>query len=339
MKERIYKSVRAVIFFIKNDPIRKLIALAFTLLIFYLMSDVQEVTYNNVGVAFTGVPENLIITAVNHASVDEIDIKGRPDAFKAFQANQKLLIPFSSHTSQDGNVYRFTPDLKNIQLPDGLSGTKLIRRSQEPILVTVDEKVKKSVPLVPRFKDENVLLSKGFKIGQVRFPGGAEITVIGPKRMLEDMNEIQTEDISVAETPRSFERKIKLKKQAAGGNVTYLVDDAGVDVSVTIDKSMEKKVFEHIPVRILCPPEMDARFSMSLSSNSTVTITVEGDKNALDKVDTKDLNPYIDVSQFDKQGVYNVEVKCWLASQGVRIINVHPSMVTVKFDDRPPPAK
>ena len=45
-----------------------------------------------------------------------------------------------------------------------------------------------------------------------------------------------------------------------------------------------------------------------------------------------DLKPYVDISRFDKPGLYNVSVKCWSDRDGVNIRSIYPESISVKIE-------
>ena len=55
-------------------------------------------------------------------------------------------------------------------------------------------------------------------------------------------------------------------------------------------------------------------------------------KNLIETMRKDDLKPYVDISRFDKPGLYNVSVKCWSDRDGVNIRSIYPESISVKIE-------
>ena len=87
-----------------------------------------------------------------------------------------------------------------------------------------------------------------------------------------------------------------------------------------------------MPVRVLASSTDRTNLEYEIVSSPNVEITVSGLKNLIETMRKDDLKPYVDISRFDKPGLYNVSVKCWSDRDGVNIRSIYPESISVKIE-------
>ena len=71
--------------------------------------------------------------------------------------------------------------------------------------------------------------------------------------------------------------------------------------------------------------------SYEFMTASRIDVTLSGPKGALSQLKQDDIKPYIDISNLNQPGIYNVEVSCWVKNNTCQIVKIQPSNIKVKI--------
>src|SRR5699024_2164780 len=132
--------------------------------------------------------------------------------------------------------------IRNKELPiivyDAQGNDLNVRVEPESVTVSVDvDRPSKQVPLTVKTKGD---LSEGLELESIEGP--EEIEVFGKRELLDDLEEITTEEIDLSKIDASGEIEVKLDHPEE-----FAVDDETVKVQVELK---ETKVFEEISIDV-----------------------------------------------------------------------------------------
>jgi len=207
----------------------------------------------------------------------------------------------------------------NALLPSGLT---LIKLSPNNITVHCDKQITKTVPVYPVFKGSPPL---DYARGDIKvIPQSVSLT--GPQTILNDISSISTKPIFLDQTTVDdfqVERHMQLTDDKT------LISPNTVQVKVEIYKTMGTRVFENIPVNILLGKN-NTYFNSKLIANK-VNITVRGTKSHLEILTRNDLIAFVDVANYNKPGIYQVKVDCWLNDSSIKVKFIEPAILNVEL--------
>lgn len=311
--------------FIKNDPARKLLALALALLIFayYHNNKVQHlVKVENVPVKVT-VPEGYYI--LNTPAPVTVSLKCSSLAAKAVpERSVNIQIPVRIQEGQEKYEIR----LKDHISIDAFFGISVADVFPQTITVAVDKRVSRNVKVEVDLKQMRNLPETYTILKAVSQP--EEVLVTGPSSLLKGLEKINTKEIPLDSTvTRSFIYSAPL---ALPENTFLAVSPEQVIVSVSVDRSHIRRTFRGIPVKLLMPSSVNTTTGVEIISSRKVDITVSGIKSVMESISEKDIVPYADVSRISRDGLYNnIPVKCWSQKEGITIQSVIPDSINVRI--------
>lgn len=311
--------------FIKNDPARKLLALALALLIFayYHNNKVQRlVKVENVPVKVT-VPEGYYI--LNTPAPVTVSLKCSSLAAKAVpERSVNIQIPVRIQEGQEKYEIR----LKDHISIDAFFGISVADVFPQTITVAVDKRVSRNVKVEVDLKQMRNLPETYTILKAVSQP--EEVLVTGPSSLLKGLEKINTKEIPLDSTvTRSFIYSAPL---ALPENTFLAVSPEQVIVSVSVDRSHIRRTFRGIPVKLLMPSSVNTTTGVEIISSRKVDITVSGIKSVMESISEKDIVPYADVSRISRDGLYNnIPVKCWSQKEGITIQSVIPDSINVRI--------
>ncbi len=228
--------------------------------------------------------------------------------------------------TQDKKFYKLKLDLRWIQTP---FGTRAVEVKPETITLALDDIENRMVKVEPIFADR-AKMPPEYTIGKVTVTP-AEVRVEAPASKLTALKQIQTTPISLSEITHSFDCDQELDQKSYP---QFTFSPAKVLVQVEILPSVQTRTFNALPVRILSATATgkERAFSCEIVSAPTVDVTVSGAKNIIETLRKEDFLPYVDISKFDKPGLYEIDVKCASERDGVKTRNIYPSRISVKLE-------
>ena len=212
----------------------------------------------------------------------------------------------------------------NITVPFGLR-VKSFRPSK--VNLTIDKIISRELP-VEAVLDENKLPS-GYKIGKVTV-APEKVTVRAPSTKLNRMKTIRTTPIPLDNITHNFDC------DQGFDSVNYSdidFDRKNVLVQVEILRANKSRVFKTVPIRILIPSVSRQQFmSCEIVSNPTVDLEVSGAENVINSLRREDIFVFANISEFQKPGLYWIDLRCAIDKTGISASKIFPSKVNVKLE-------
>ena len=306
-----------------DDFPRKLIALFFAVLVYLTVSykTGEEGIIQNVPVKIT-IPASLV-------NMEETV----PKVTLSIRASQRTLrrvtaADFSIETDVlnskfvSGDPYHIKLDPSEVKTPIGVT---VIKVTPEELLVTVDQNLSKKVEVLPKFRNESGL-PKGYAVkNAVLMPG--EVVISGPGKIIEGIKNVHTMPIDLKDTFDSFD----FMAQVDNSSDIIKINPPKVMAKIEIVREEEEKIIRAVPLKIMTSTKGDNYFDAELLSSANVDITVSGPKDKVEHVSVDQLKPYVEVSAFEKPGIYNADISCFCSLDGVKIKNIFPHQVQLKI--------
>ncbi len=237
-----------------------------------------------------------------------VDVKVQPSLYKS-----------------GSNLYPLTISLKDIKTP---FGTNPVSVTPSKFNLAVNPLISKIVEVTPEFESKPGL-PEGYAIGKVVL-NPQKVRIEGASSILRGISYIKTKPIPLGGITQNFDYMVDL---ALDKSPALTVSPQTVMVQVDVIRSHEQRRFSAVPVRVLANSSGNPGLKYEIVSSPNVEITVSGLKNRIETMRKDDLQPYVDISQFNKPGLYNVSVKCWSDRDGVSIRNIHPDTISVKIEN------
>jgi YbbR domain-containing protein len=309
--------------FISNDFPRKLIALFFALLVYftvnYKIGDEGKIQ---------GVPvkiniPNSLVSMEEGAPKVTLDVRASSRNLKKLTSasfSVRVYVNESKYVSNEPYPVKITPQDVNAPL-----GVKVVKVEPDEILLTLDRNISRKVPVKAKL-ERTSKLPEGYTAGEVKLTP-EEITITGPGRQVDKIKSMFTEPIPLDKTTtESFDFFIPLAVTSS----VIKMNPPKVMAQVEIVREEEKKLFRSVPLKIL-ESSSEKNLKAELITTPHVDINVVGSKTKLKLMKASQLKAYLDISSFDKPGVYNVDVGCWTLVENVKVDSIYPPQVQVKL--------
>lgn len=320
--EKIYNRIPA---FIKNDPARKLLALALALLIFaYYHSNKTHhiVKVENVPVQISVPEDHYLLTRPQKVTVT---LKCSSIASKNFpESDVKIQVPVSVVPGQK----KYEIKLKDHVRTGAFFGVSVADVQPQTVTISVDRRISRSLPVETDLAQSRNL-PEGYAVVKTSVQPEV-VTVSGPEELLKNLKGLPTEVIPLDHTvTRSF---IYTAKIALPEKSLLSVSPEQVMISVDVDRSHLRRSFGKLPVKLLMNSSVDTRTGVEIISAGRVEVTVSGLKSIIETLTEKDIIPYADISRITENGRYNnIPVKCWAQKEGLTILSVVPDSINVRI--------
>ena len=328
MRHLLFTKIRSFIpNFIKRNFGRKIVAIFFAVLVYMKVS--------------TQLGEELVLQripvhVVAHGSIDvmnylpstvDVTISGSKQKVKLITPSDvRIEIPITKeilkqHNFELNKTFSISINNSNIHLPQGIN---LIRVIPEDIAIHCDKRIRKDVPVTPTFRGNPPL---DYERGEVDVIPKA-VSLTGPETILKDIITIPADPVYLDKTTVEdfmVDRKIQpIDKK-------ILVSPESVQVKVEIYKTMETRVFDNIPVSVLLGKlNTKLGFKPKLLSHS-VNITLRGPNSQLEMLTKSKIKAFVDISRFNKPGIYKVKVDCWINDSRITVKFIEPAMLNIEL--------
>ncbi|WP_329382794.1 CdaR family protein [Anaerofustis sp. HA2171] len=163
----------------------------------------------------------------------------------------------------------------------------------------------------------------GYKVTSIK-PSVTTVTISGKDEILNTVNEINTESISLDEVNETFEKNVKLDIPQ-GIHIVNAKDSIGVNVF--IDKQNQKTVY----INSFTFDYLGSGLTAEVLDEN-ISVLLSGEEEDLSSISEKNLTGSIDLSGL-KEGEYNVDIKISTQGlpEGVSIKSVSQNSVLVKI--------
>ena len=306
-----------------DDFPRKLIALFFAVLVYLTVSykTGEEGIIQNVPVKIN-IPASLVnmeeslprVTLTVRASQRTLRRVTAAD----FSIEKEILN--SKYVS--GEPYHIKLDPSEVKSP---IGTTVIKVSPDELLVTLDQNLSRKVEVLPRFKNESGL-SKGYAVKNAVITP-SEVIITGPGKIIEGIKSVHTQPLDLKDTFDSFDFMVQVDSPSE----IIKINPSKVMAKIEIIREEEERILRAIPLKIMTSSKGDNYFDAELLSSANVDITVSGPKDKVGQISVDQLKPYVEISAFEKPGIYNADISCFCALDGIKIKNIFPHQVQLKI--------
>ncbi|MBE0432025.1 hypothetical protein IBX73_01015 [candidate division WOR-3 bacterium] len=266
-----------ILSFITSDPIRKIFAIIFAFGLWIYVAIGNNYTYQReIEVSYANLPDSLIM--VDSVPSVTVAFTGRGGAlFTIWAAPPKALCDLSQ--TRPGTVRIPARDLKTTV---GYGPMRI--DFETPVLtISVDRMIEKDVAVGVPVKGTP---RQGYAIDTISIPD--KMNVSGPQRMLEPVNELSTETLSVRNRAESFERDLKLILASP----LIKTAQSNVKANVRIDQTAIQTL-TNIPLVIIHSGDQRAR-SDKIKLD---TLIVEGTARRVKNLSARDIAVRINVTE------------------------------------------
>lgn len=316
-----------IINFIVRDPLRKLLALALTVVLYVVLGEGKQQQRDFVNVPVVIEADNDVYLPLGSRSINvRLSVKGSESRLKKLSGNEisgKLVISRNTPGFESGAV---TMQLSGeyFTLPRGISISSI-----DPVSVSlpVQRRISRQIAIFPEITGQP---GHGFVHSKTScLP--ENVTVSGPEQLVISQSEIRTETVNIRSGENhSFSKSVKLTNPMPG-ELSLNIDSC--DVSVTISSvPVRENTLPEIPVRWLLPPGKKYKIE---PENISVKVKVSGQPGVVDAVSDKDVTVFANLlaPEFAKGGEFTVALQPTLNDPAGKLqIKTDPEKVTVKIE-------
>ncbi len=269
--------LRQIISIITHDPIRKIFATIFAFGLWIYVAIGNNYSYQKeIKVFYSNLPDTLVL--VDSVSSIDVIFSGRGGAlFSIWAAPPRAQCDLAG---QDiGQIEIATKDLR---IPVGYGPLKA-DFEKRAIIISIDRKIGKKVSVAVPVKENP---KKGYAIDEIEVLDTIEL--IGPLKLLDQIDEIATESLNVRNRSIPFEKDLRLEIQSPLIQTTK----KSLRVNVRIEQTIQKTLTS-IPLTLIYTPEQRVR-----SATITIdTLVVEGSPNRIRRLSTADVTVRIKLTK------------------------------------------
>lgn len=307
--------------FFTRNWLRKLAALVFAILIYYLVNDSLKKIEDVHDVPVTlNLSQDLIMTTPQKFTVS-VRVRSIPGE-KALDARSvSAVVDITTADHRKNGIYTVRLRKENFRAP---SGIKIVDFMPKELTVKLQRLIRLDVPVEPRFSGK---LPENYRLSEtVCTP--KSVTVSGAENEVAGLKNIPTNPIPLADCERGFEYETEL---APPQNVS--VDPGRVKVQIGIENII-KREYQKVPVGIFGDGEAGMNASL-VGGESAVTVTLRGTERALDQFTAQDIRLYVDVYNVSSPGVYACQVNCHIRRSGIEVDSIVPAELKVSIIKAP----
>lgn len=278
--------------FVENAGL-KFVALVLSITLFIMVNTNRDAVIGvNVGVSYS-LPEDKVLVS---PLVDQVrlNIKGSWRRIKRFDEREIERIRVNLQSWQGGD-YTFSQSA--IRLPPGLA---LLSITPASMPVRFEPRQEKTVPVrvaavgAPTY---------GYKVANIASKP-SQVTIRGAKSAVDGMSEVMTRDLDLTGRSSSFQEVLPLVRPEPASIIT-IVDDAPVEVDVTIVEEMDSHRLEGVPVEIRPGPGFTGSLGRYLTEPEQVDVVLHGPRLLVESVSgdqPKAYKAYVEVVEEDGAG-------------------------------------
>lgn len=313
---------RVIAFF--NDNKRCFIAGLVTAMLFYIYAWSAQTKPVEIQIPVEiQAAENEVL--LNDSPVVTVGLLGNQTLIEKMASSVEAVIDSRKAVSIGVNSYRLDLKLSDIKTPFGIQAVSV---KPKTITFTMDKLVPQEVDVEAAFTDKDKLPSD-YTLGKVTVTP-ARIRVLAPKSRLNSLKHIRTVPISLSDINHSFDCDQELDRSTYP---KFQFPQSKVLVQVDIRPASKTRTFNALPVRLLVAPAAQAnRMSCEIVSSPTVEVTVSGAPNYVDYLRKDEMIPYVDISRFDKPGLYRIDVRCAFEGSVIQKYRISPASINVKLE-------
>jgi YbbR domain-containing protein len=300
---------RAILNFIIKDPIRKIFAIIFAFGLWFFVAIDNNYQYEKeIKIVYTDMSESLII--VDSVPKINIILTGRGGSLlNIWAAPPKARCNLSKSKIGENKI-----PVKKIVIPIGFSDVK-INYNTPSISIKIDKKISKKMKINVPIKDS---LKEGYSISDIIILD--TIDVIGPRELLQNLNEIATETLNIRNKSSTFTKELKIAKISS----LFQMSKDRVQIQVKVDVTVEK-LFTNISLKLIFTPNQ----RVSSEKIFLDTLIVSGSRNIMEKLRKRDLSVKIKLTEFSA-GEYNLPASIILPDH-IKPVYSNPERFKIKI--------
>ncbi|MDZ8118583.1 CdaR family protein [Pontiella agarivorans] len=256
--------------------------------------------------------------AVWEKSMQRVNIvfRGSREDIRYLNSDQlHLVIPVQNPVQGEEMMIKLTP--AHLRNP---TGAKVVSFSPSEIVVRMDQEGERLLPVKAAISGN---LPEGIEIERI-VATPASVKVSGARQILDSMENIHTEKIDLADRQATFKESVPIAVPQAG---RLAVDPNWVSIEVFLAEHNSTADFDKIPVRIVSSPGEERRIEIF---PKTVNITVQGDKRAVERLETKDLFIYVSCQDLPEAAAYELPLEINLPPE-IKMVKIEPAVVQVEI--------
>jgi len=290
-----------IIPFITRDPVRKIFAIIFAFGLWIYVAIGNNYTYQReIRLFYSNLPDSLII--VDSVSSIDVTFSGRGGALFSIWAAP----PKAQCDLKETNIGKIAISPQELKIPVGY-GPLRVDYNTAKVSVTIDKKVTKEMKIEVPTKGA---LKQGYAINDISVLD--TVRAVGPRKILENMNELSTETLSVKNHNASFDKELRLEIQYALLKVFPRV----VNARISIDQTVQKKL-TYVPLLLVYSPDQRVR----VDKNYLDTLVVVGTPGRIKDLTVADIEVRINLTKLDS-GEYDLPAEVILPKYITPILSV-----------------
>lgn len=269
--------LRQIISIITHDPIRKIFATIFAFGLWIYVAIGNNYSYQKeIKVFYSNLPDTLVL--VDSVSSVDVIFSGRGGAlFSIWAAPPRAQCDLAGQ-----NIGQIEIATKDLRIPIGYGPLKA-DFEERAIIISIDRKIEKKVSVAVPVKENP---KKGYAIDEIEVLDTIEL--IGPLKLLDQIDEIATESLNVRNRSIPFEKDLRLEIQSPLIQTTK----KSLRVNVRIEQTIQKTLTS-IPLTLIYTPEQRVRSA----TNTIDTLVVEGSPNRIRRLSAADVTVRIKLTK------------------------------------------
>ena len=302
--------LRRIWTFIAHDPVRKIFAIIFAFGLWIYVAIGNNYTYERkIEIIYTNLPDSMII--VDSVSSIDVTFSGRGGAlFSIWAAPPKAQCDLEDKPA--GKI-RIMP--QELRIPVGY-GPMSIEFNSSSIAITLDRKTEKQIDITVPVRGTP---KKGYAINDILVMD--TVGIVGPQTMVENLNELATETLSVRNRSSSFDKELRVEPPSPLIHISKRSVKAAVDIDQTIIRTLT-----YVPLMLLYSPGQDVRTDKSFLD----TLVVEGTPQRIKRLTISEIDIRINVTKLDP-GNYNLPAEIILPKYLIPVRSI-PQKFNITID-------
>lgn len=306
---------------IRDDFIRKFIALFFAVLLVWKVSRQLEVEESVENVRLDVVTYGNVVLLDKDIAPLRVTVKSR------LQEKLRELSPSDFKFVLDINELQFKQNkpivlriLDSVKISKPL-GIEIVNIRPDTVTLHLDKKISRELPVKVRFTGTT---PENYACGEV-IVNPDRVILTGPQTIIDSLRDVNTEPIVLDKrTIEGFECKAKIICPEMVHSQPYFTT-----VQVEIYKKLDQRIFRGIPVSVMNLSVPEKAVFKLIPTN--IDVTVQGMKNVLETMSGEELKPFIDLSSCKGTGTFMAEPQCFISLSGISVIKVYPTEFIVEI--------
>ena len=302
---------------LRNDWIRKLIALFFAVLVYYAGSEriMEDMVWEDIPVEVQ-IPEGLVNTNEKPIFVT-LHVSGSKQSFRN---REKLVghVTVYERNFKSGEPYRITIAPENFPSVKGITVEKVHTRDQVQYL-SLQRKKTRSLPVQVKYSGSG---APDYVYEASVIPQNVEVT--GPEGSMNDITYVMTEPVPMdASLTESFSYVAKLQKPTG-----LVLGTESVQVRVLVRHNITERKFSGIPLHIQYAAGSPRRCDLPVH---TVDVVVRGPQELVNKLSPARIHTFVNLADSQDEQSSKLAVRGYVDTETVEVKGIEPSHVEVKI--------